>query len=128
MTLDNTLLFGLIGVAGTAAGGAAGFWLKARLQLNADKRIDRQLDDQQITKGYEFVIATLTTQNEKLEKERKDQISQLTTALEQVRGRELDCVKIQEGLKVQNLEAQKDIAELQSQVKALQTQVEKLQK
>lgn len=131
MTLDVatlTAIGGLLTAGATGAGIVVGFLLKAKLQLNADRRIDRQYDDQQVVKGYEYVISTLTAQNEKLEAERKEQIGQLSSALTAVQARELECVRIQEGLKVQNLEQQKDIAELQAKVKTLQDKVEHLQK
>lgn len=110
---------GLLIAAGTAIGTIIGFLIKAKVQLNAEKRIDRQYEDQQFNRGYEYVIATLTTQNEKLEKERKEQIGHLSEALEEVRNRERECIKVQEGLRVQNLEQQKDINRLSDDIETL---------
>lgn len=100
--------------------------IEALLRFRADRRIDTQYKDQQVVTGYEFVIASLKEQNDKLEHERKDQIGQLSAALTQVRGEHIDCVKVQEGLRVQTISQQQDIETLQGEVRTLRSQVDKL--
>lgn len=124
---DNIGSVALWGTIFAGIGGLIGVICKHYLQIKADKRVGIQQKEETSAKGYEFVITQLNAQNEKLEKERKEQILLLSTALEALRIRELDCVKIQEGLRVQNIAQQQDIAQLQAEVVKLQGQVVKLE-
>lgn len=129
MTLDAATvaaITALIAATSGVAGGAAGFWLKQKLALNADKRTDRQIEDDNRNKAYEYVIDQLTTQNEKLERERKEQISQLSTKLDMVTDRERECVKVQEGLRVQTVAQQEDIESLKAELQRLLARMNKV--
>lgn len=121
-TFWGTIIAGVSGVIGVLCTKG----IDALLKVRAAKHTEIQYADKKVVTGYEFVIASLKDQNDKLEAERKQQINQLNADLILVRGEHIDCVKVQEGLRVQNLAQQQDIESLQSEVKKLVAQVDKL--
>lgn len=96
-------------------------WVKYRQQHHTEC----EYEDEQVVKGYEFVIATLKESNAKLETERKQEIDSLRRELAKVSLEHLDCVKVQEGLKVLSSQQQAELTRLRTEFDKLSGQMEK---
>lgn len=100
-----------------------------RTALSEQRKAEAELRAQEVasaSKGYEFVISELKEQNDKLEKERKEQIAALLVELQTVRNLHFECEKKYEGLRVLSTEQTKDIHDLQGNLAKHVAEVERL--
>lgn len=80
-------------------------------------------EDEQVVKGYQYVIGELKSQNDKLEDERKREIAELKSEIARVSNEHIDCIRVSEGLKVHSLRQQQELEALRKELNELRSRV-----